>query len=163
MRSIGRLLGGFGVFGEHYMAIQFQLIDFSSDYYQDACQLRDVVLRRPLGMKLSLQDTKNDHLGIHLAGFDADLLMCTAILYQNDAVVKITQVAIDSAYQAQGIGRQLMAFAEVSAKNLSAVRCYCHARLTVKAFYQAIGYQPQGEIFEEIGIPHIVMQKCLFE
>jgi predicted GNAT family N-acyltransferase len=146
------------------MAIQFQVIDFSSGYYQKACQLRDVVLRRPLGMELSLQDTQNDHLGCHLAGFDADLLMCTAILYQsNDAAVKITQVAIDSAYQARGIGRQLMAFAEASAKNLSAVRCYCHARLTVKAFYQAIGYQPQGEIFEEIGIPHIVMQKCLLE
>jgi predicted GNAT family N-acyltransferase len=36
-----------------------------------------------------------------------------------------------------------------------------HAQLSAKGFYDRLGYAPEGEVFEEAGIPHLVMRKHL--
>ena len=40
-------------------------------------------------------------------------------------------------------------------------RLYCHAQMTAKPFYDYLGYQVKGNIFNEAGIDHILMYKDL--
>jgi predicted GNAT family N-acyltransferase len=34
-----------------------------------------------------------------------------------------------------------------------------HARIVAVGFYEKMGYVRQGELFTEVGIPHVLMQK----
>lgn len=36
-------------------------------------------------------------------------------------------------------------------------RLYCHAQMTAKPFYDYLGYQVKGSIFNEAGIDHVLM------
>jgi predicted GNAT family N-acyltransferase len=36
-----------------------------------------------------------------------------------------------------------------------------HAQRTAEGFYRRLGFTPQGEPFEEAGIPHIEMRRAL--
>ena len=38
-------------------------------------------------------------------------------------------------------------------------RLYCHAQMTAKPFYDYLGYQVKGEVFDEGGIEHVLMYK----
>ena len=40
-------------------------------------------------------------------------------------------------------------------------RLYCHAQMTAKPFYDYLGYQVKGSIFNEAGIDHVLMYKDL--
>ena len=40
-------------------------------------------------------------------------------------------------------------------------RLYCHAQMTAKPFYDHLGYQVKGDIFDEGGIEHVLMYKDL--
>lgn len=40
-------------------------------------------------------------------------------------------------------------------------RLYCHAQMSAKPFYDHLGYQVKGDIFDEGGIEHVLMYKDL--
>ena len=40
-------------------------------------------------------------------------------------------------------------------------RIYCHAQMTAKPFYDCLGYQVKGDIFDEGGVEHVLMYKDL--
>jgi len=68
---------------------------------------------------------------------------------------KLMQMAVDPQRQREGIGRLLMAALERRAfGELGLTELYCHARDDAMPFYLAMGWQADGEGFEEAGIPH---------
>ena len=75
--------------------------------------------------------------------------------------VRLRQMAVLNNLQGKGIGRALMQFAENIARDLGYQRITMHARKTAAGFYQKQGYQLSGEEFEEVTIPHYVMEKFL--
>jgi predicted GNAT family N-acyltransferase len=38
---------------------------------------------------------------------------------------------------------------------------HLHAQVSAQGFYAAAGFQPIGEVFDEVGIPHQAMTKTL--
>ena len=71
------------------------------------------------------------------------------------------QVAVDNKYQGEGIGRELVRYAERRAKEAGYSRIVMHAMLSVVNFYEKLGYRQEGEIFEENGITFARMVKNL--
>lgn len=138
----------------------WHLPHLSGEYWQSV-YLRQSVLREPLGMQLAgtqlAQETKGYHLGI----FDQqiNILGCLTLFPTSQDIFQMKQVAVDSNFQGKGIGKKLVYFAERFAKNKKVKKIILHARQNAIPFYEKLNYQSKGELFEEIGIPHIFMEK----
>jgi predicted GNAT family N-acyltransferase len=142
--------------------LEFRVIKHGSNDYHEMVSLRDVVLRKPLGLSFSeeyLQKEINDQL---IGAYTGDKLSACCILTPlNNETVQLRQMAVDNTQQGQGIGRQLIHFAEQQSKKNRFTQMMMHARKEAKGFYEKLGYAVQGPEFEEVGIVHYEMSKQL--
>jgi len=144
------------------LAMHFKNIEFASADYATACQLREQVLRTPLGLRLSVNDVMNEITQWHYGVFkDEQLLACLVIKPVDKAIVKLRQMAVLPAYQGKGLGQFLVNNTEQALFKQGIQQIELNARQTAIGFYQRLGYQIYGELFIDISIPHILMKKTL--
>jgi predicted GNAT family N-acyltransferase len=144
------------------MSIEFSLIDYTSEWYTKSVELRDRILRKPLGLSLNdddVFDDKNQYIVIGLQ--DEKLVACVMLKIVDTQVIKFRQMAVDAAYQGRGVGGLLIRYAENFCQLNEYSKVELHARLSAKGFYTKLGYIAQGNEFVEVGIPHIKMTKLL--
>lgn len=120
---------------------------YGSQAYRAELELRDEVLRRPLG--LSIWDDCRE----------GEALIGTLILTPGEGLWRMRQVAVRPGRQGKGVGRKLAEFGEALARERGARGIYLHARETARGFYERCGYRAVGEEFLERGIPHVEMEK----
>ena len=70
--------------------------------------------------------------------------------------VKIERLAVLSFARGKGIGTKLMEYAIALYPNRTIV---VHAQEYIKELYLQLGFEPEGNIFTEAGIPHLAMKK----
>ncbi len=132
--------------------------DFATPTYDEAIQLRDRVLRAPLGLSISDDDLSVEHDQLHFGAFAEGTLVGTATLQlYAPGVYKMRQVAVDPDFRGQSVGRALVRACEAFAKTRGVSRLFCHARMEAHAFYVRCGWVQDGEGFTEVGLPHVVM------
>jgi ribosomal protein S18 acetylase RimI-like enzyme len=138
-------------------------IEFGTPEYDEAVRLRYEVLRRPLGIGFMAADLAAEYSDFHLGFYDAQAILRGILVLTpvSEMVLKMRQVAVDTAFQRQNIGNQLVAFSEVFAKSKGFNQIVLHARETAVPFYEKLGYTIFGEPFEEVTIPHRAMEKFL--
>ena len=73
-------------------------------------------------------------------------------------VAKIERVAILKPYRGRGLGFGLMRHV---LRELDRGRAVLHAQTHSESFYRALGFETEGEPFEEAGIPHVRMVRDL--
>ncbi len=143
-------------------AIQFREIKVGTAEHSSASNLRDNVLRRPLGLALSPIELSGDGACIHLGGFQLDQLIAILLLQPlTSETMKMRQVAVRPDFQKRGIGSQLVSAAEQLAKAKGCKNIVAHARETAVGFYLRLGYIAAGESFLETTIPHRLVSKDL--
>ncbi len=136
-------------------------IEHGSTDYSAWVEFREPILRRPIGLSFSEADLEAEKKQLHLVA-KSDLILGGLILIPGEGGVgKIRQVAVTEELQSSGLGRILMAEAEKHAASLGLNEIVLHSRETVNRFYEKLGYHPEGEIFEEVSIPHQKMKKRL--
>jgi predicted GNAT family N-acyltransferase len=142
--------------------LQIKMIDYHSKDYSQEQELRNRVLRKPMGMSLydeNLEAEQHDvHIGAYIQGTLAGVLILTKL---NTADIKMRQVAVDVAFRGRKTGTELVHFAEEYSKEKGFSTMVLHARKTAVGFYEKLGYETVGEEFLEINIPHFNMRKCL--
>ena len=103
---------------------------------------------------------------IEFDGLDDQSILFTA--YTNDNIPvgaarlyknKVGRVATLKAFRKQGVASKIMKSIETYCKDNSINEIVLHAQLYIKDFYEHLGYQPVGDIFEEADIKHIKMTK----
>ncbi len=131
--------------------------------YEQELALREAVLRKPLGLRLTDADLQQDRSSLHYGLFDSGgvLLACAIASPRSATEAKIRQVAVSSERQGRGLGRQLMTAMEADLAGRGFTRLVLHARSSVSAFYLKLGFTPVGAEFLELSIPHIAMVKTL--
>jgi predicted GNAT family N-acyltransferase len=60
-----------------------------------------------------------------------------------------------------GIGKKMMEYALDYLQAEQVTEVLIHAQEPVRSFYLRLGFEPEGDTFEEAGIPHIKMSKQL--
>ncbi|NCT92879.1 MAG: GNAT family N-acetyltransferase [Chitinophagaceae bacterium] len=139
-----------------------KIIDHGSPEYKQMVDLRYQILRKPLGLFFTLEELDQEKDDILLGCFDDDRLEGCCMLTQEDPkTVRLRQMAVFSGLQGKGIGRVLMTFAENIARDRGFRRLTMHARKSALGFYEKAGYKVCSDEFEEVTIPHYVMEKTL--
>ena len=102
---------------------------------------------------------------IEFDGLDQECILFTA--YLDDKAVgaarlyhnKIGRLATLDAYRKRGVATALMNKIEEYAKNNNIKLLKLNSQYYVKDFYSNLGYIPEGVIFQEADIDHILMTK----
>ena len=139
-------------------------VDFGSSRYDQLVELRYKILLEPLGLKF-LDMYREKEMGyLHIGcveGLDDSLVGGLMLAPLNDEEIRMMQVAVDTKYQREGIGREMVKYAEARAKEAGYSRIVMHSMLSVVHFYEKMGYRQEGDIFEENGITFARMVKEL--
>lgn len=99
---------------------------------------------------------------IHFLASEAGEAVGTARLrLLEDGTGKAERVAVVASGRRGGIGRALMQALEAEARTQGAPGMQLNAQLTAIPFYEAIGYEATGPVFDDAGIPHRKMTKAL--
>ncbi|HBO49340.1 MAG TPA: GNAT family N-acetyltransferase [Alphaproteobacteria bacterium] len=139
-------------------------IDFGSSRYNELVELRYKILLEPLGLKFldSFRAKEANYLHIGCIEQLDDKLVGGLILAPLDnEKIRLMQVAVDTVYRGEGVGRELVKYAEKRAKEAGYSQIIMHAMLSVVGFYEKLGYHAEGDIFDEQGITFIKMVKDL--
>ncbi|MDO9003423.1 MAG: YbgC/FadM family acyl-CoA thioesterase [Aquabacterium sp.] len=81
--------------------------------------------------------------------------LITSGLPQGEA--KIGRMAVLRSSRGVGLGEQVLQALIGAAREQSVHTLSLHAQTSAQAFYQRAGFAPDGPVFDEVGIPHIVM------
>ena len=139
-----------------------RMIDHGTKEYQQMVNLRNEILRKPLGLTFSVEDLEREKDDILMGAFEDDrLLGCCLLTRMDDGTVRLRQMAVPNGMQGKGVGRALMIFAENIARDLGYRKLCMHARKTATGFYEKLGYAVSGDEFMEVTIPHYIMEKAL--
>jgi predicted GNAT family N-acyltransferase len=138
-------------------------IEFATPEYDETVQLRDKILRRPLGLQFSEAQLAEEYADFHLAAYTNDWLLkgCLVLTPKDAKTLKMRQVAVDENSQKMGVGRQLVAASEAFGQTNNFDVMELNARETAVPFYLKLNYAIVGERFEEVGIAHFKMVKPL--
>ncbi len=143
--------------------ITYRSITTADPQYEAEKDLRNRALRLPLGLTLSDKDISGEEKQTHLVAVDdaGTVVACLLLVLPGDGTARLRQMAVDESRRGCGIGAGLIEYAEQTARVLGAGRMTMHARVYARGFYERLGYRAVGDIFTEVTIPHIEMEKDL--
>jgi predicted GNAT family N-acyltransferase len=128
--------------------------------YEDAKVVRRIVFQKEQGIDGELDFDGNDDTATHVVAYYEKKPIGTGRIRKiADTSAKIERVAVVKDKRKMGIGKLIMKtmdeYLEKSEINTVTLDAQVHA----KSFYESLGYVQKGEVFEEVGIPHVVMTK----
>lgn len=142
---------------------EVRLIAHGSSEYNAELELRNKILRIPLGLNVYDDDLSNEPNHFHIGAFDNDNLVGVLVLTPvSESEVKMRQVAVEETLQGKGIGKMLVDFSEKVSKEKGFERIVMNARDSAVPFYEKLGYRKEGDMFTEVTIPHFKLYKNLY-
>ena len=141
---------------------QVYIITTAHPLYAQVIDLRQRILRAPLGLDIHNDDLAAETEQIIFIYEEQDRVLGCVLLQQYDAgTFKLRQMAVDTTAQGKGIGAELVNAADLYAVQVGKHKMILHAREVAVPFYEKLGYEVTGPEFTEVGIPHRKMEKLL--
>ncbi len=139
-----------------------KIIDHGTEDYKKMVELRYNILRKPLGLDFTEEELEKEKSEMLIGAYeDEEMLGCCMLTKVGPQTVRLRQMAVKPGLQGKGIGRVLMQFAENLARDRGNTVVTMHARKTATGFYEKQGYKVVGQEFDEVTIPHYIMEKQL--
>jgi predicted GNAT family N-acyltransferase len=143
-------------------AVQVVEAPVGSPLYLDALALREAILRRPLGLRVSDEELADDRIRTHFCAVEhGKVVGCVSLRPLEGDGLQLKQMAVAEDRRLEGLGALLVGFAEDWALAHGFPEMMLHARIGADGFYRRLGYVAEGEVFDENTIPHIKMRKTL--
>lgn len=138
--------------------MEIKIIEWNSKQYQELLELRDELLRKPLGMSIKDDNLEAEKNCLHIGCFDDGELVGTCYYKPiNDTTMQMKQVAVKQTKQRMNIGSTMFLQTLELLKLRSITTINVHARINALGFYEKLGFIVDGEPFEEVGITHYCM------
>ena len=142
--------------------MEFMQIQWQSPWYEKAIELRDQILRKPLGLSFTESDLAEEANQWHFGLAQGEQLIAIVVVVPLSPIrAKLRQMAVIPSQQRQGYGAALVARVEQVLREKGFQEIELNARKVAMAFYAKLGYQRQGDPFIEVSIPHYRMLKTL--
>lgn len=140
--------------------VVFKEISTTDDLYAQVFNLREEILRKPIGLSLHDEDLSNevnDH--IMVAEKNNEVVGCLILTPKNQNSIQLRQMAVSASLQKQNVGKMLVNYAEEFSWQHGYKKIVLHARMVAKGFYEKLNYTQTSDVFTEVGIPHVIMEK----
>jgi predicted N-acetyltransferase YhbS len=128
--------------------------------------LRLAVLRPDAPMVPSAYDLESTT--VHIGAFDGETVVGCATVFpeasdEEPLAWRLRGMAVDPAYQGQGIGGRVLDAATHAAAAAGAPLIWANGRVTAMAFYQRLGWEAVGNVFiyGPADLPHLMIQRSL--
>jgi N-acetylglutamate synthase-like GNAT family acetyltransferase len=143
------------------MQLSISHIRHTSPRYQEVWELREAVLRKPLGLSLRNENLSRDERNIFfIAEHEGRIVGCVLMEEIDKEQVQLRAMAVYDEYQGKGVGRQLVHAFERYAWQHAYHKIVLHARKVALGFYKGMDYSVTSGEFVEVGIPHYMMEKA---
>jgi YbgC/YbaW family acyl-CoA thioester hydrolase len=112
---------------------------------------------------LELEWDEDDATALHAVAYNRlGMPVATGRLLQHGPnVAKIGRMAVSRVLRGSGLGRDLLHALMDAARKRGDRQVVLHAQRSAEGFYRQLGFEGQGEPFEEAGIPHLEMSRAL--
>ncbi len=140
--------------------MEFIEIKWQDERYGEEIELRDRLLRAPLGLTFSKEQFAEEASHFHFGILDQERLVACAVIVPLAAkLAKLRQMVVAETHQRRGVGSKLVQCIEATLIEREIETIELHARDTAIGFYERLGYEKEGEPFTEVSIPHWKMSK----
>lgn len=137
-------------------------VEPARDEDMEACYaLRHAVFVAEQNVPVELERDAHDAEAAHFVARSNGRIAGTARARGVGRSVKAERVAVLPEARGHGVGRALMEVIEEWTRARGLDRVTLHAQMDAVAFYRALGYREEGDVFDEAGIPHQAMHKDL--
>ncbi|MGB1234637.1 MAG: GNAT family N-acetyltransferase [Planktomarina sp.] len=124
-----------------------------------ACQsIRRIVFIEGQNVPVAEEVDGKDGEASHIIAYDGDKAVGTARVLGYGTTAKIGRVAVLEANRGKGIGAALIAGCEDAARKMGATRAILGSQTHAIGFYEILGYHAYGDVFDDAGIPHRMME-----
>ncbi len=128
----------------------------------DAFDVRRAVFVEEQGVDEDIEYDEHENSATHFVAYEDEKPVGAARLREpEDGLGKVERVAVLAMHRANGVGGALMDAVERSAQAVGMTKLTLHSQTRAAAFYEHLGYDRYGEVFEEAGIPHVKMEKSI--
>ncbi|TFZ08228.1 YbgC/FadM family acyl-CoA thioesterase [Ramlibacter humi] len=130
-----------------------------SELGTDAAALRTRVFVDEQRIPAELEWDEDDRTALHAVAYNrlGQAVGTGRLLQPEPGVAKIGRMAVHEVLRGEGVGARVLHALLSAAHQRGDRRAVLHAQRSAEGFYQRLGFQPEGEPFEEAGIPHITM------
>lgn len=144
------------------MTINIKTILYNSAAHKQMIELRNDILRKPLGLSFTPADFQKEQQNILIGAFEVNKIVgCCVLTKVNERIIQLRQMAVNNEFQGKGVGKQIVQYAEKIAQEEKYETIMMHARSVAVSFYKKLGYAIEGNEFMEVSIPHFMMKKNL--
>ena len=119
--------------------------------------VRGIVFCGEQQLPYSVDRDEHDFSAVHVLGQVGDEPVAAGRIRFVDGCAKLERLAVRKEYRGRGFGHLLAEFMIKTAEDKGFPTCKVHARVYFKDFYAKHGFQAEGEVFQEIGIDHLLM------
>jgi predicted GNAT family N-acyltransferase len=126
-----------------------------------ALDLRREVFVDEQGVALEEDRDGRDDAALHLVAFLDGVLVGTCRLLLDGDRVKLGRMVVKRTARGRGVAGLLLTEADARTRDLGATTIVLGAQLTAQAVYAKAGYAAYGDVFDDAGIPHVMMRKDL--
>jgi predicted GNAT family N-acyltransferase len=142
---------------------QITAIDATHALMEEALALRHQVFVVEQRVPQELEVDDDDKIATHLVALSQGRIVGTLRIVLHGCTAKIGRMAVSASRRKNGIGRDLMEFAAVTAARKGVEDIILNAQVSARDFYARLGYLQEGPLFDDAGIPHVLMRKQLSE
>lgn len=151
----------FGDLGE----VRSLVVPWGSEHYWEAVELRQSILRRPLGIEIPPEQLENERSQdyYHLVCVNDGRVISVVGAQRKGQQVQIRQMATVEAFRGYGLGSRLLLFSENTIATLTGIRqFFLFSRLAATNFYRRAGYEfVNDEIYIVARLEHRQMSKLV--
>ncbi|MBF6599506.1 MAG: GNAT family N-acetyltransferase [Dehalococcoidia bacterium] len=102
-----------------------------------------------------------DATATHAVGYVDGKPVAAGRLVLDGMQAKIGRMAVLKEHRGRGYGTAILAALEREARARGLRRCRLSAQVHAAGFYERAGYTRLGDVYDEVGIPHVGMEKAL--
>ena len=126
----------------------------------DALAVRIAVFVDEQGISREDEIDEFDAVAVHCVGYDeSGASVAAGRLVLMDGYGKIGRMAVLKEHRGRGLGAEILAALEREGIARGVRLFKLSAQLSARGFYDRAGYEAVGDVYDEVGIPHIAMEK----
>lgn len=136
----------------------------SNNEVEKIINLRDKILRQPWGQPKETATDSLEHCSINAYIEDeaGNIIACGRLQENENKIGQIRFMAVDDSQQGKGLGKKIVVFLEIKAKELQLNKIELQARENAVKFYESMGYTIKERSFLLWGqIQHYLMEKTI--